>query len=237
MQTNNLIPLISIVTVVYNDKFGLKRTIESISNLSYGRIEYIVIDGGSTDGTLDIIKDNLSIIDYWVSEKDKGTYNAMNKGIKASNGEWLNFMNAGDYFVDKNILNQINFSENFNTCILYGYKRQENKFHYPINIKKLRIGEIFANHQSMFFNKVKLEHELYYDEMYKIYADYELVNRIYNLPNSSFKYIDQLVADYQVGGISGKISSQKRIEKYKIVYKNYGFFGLFRAIFYRCFKL
>ena len=233
MQTNNLNPLISIITVVYNDKFGLQRTIDSISNLTYERIEYIVIDGGSTDGTLDIIKKNKSIIDYWVSENDNGIYHAMNKGIKISNGDWLNFMNAGDYFANKNILNQIDFFINKNTDIIYGFKRQENKYHYPINIKKLEIGEIFANHQSMFFNKTKLHQELYYNENYKIYADYELVNRLYRLQNSIFKYVGLLVADFEIGGISGEISSQKRIEKYTIVYKSYGFFGLVQAIIYR----
>jgi glycosyltransferase involved in cell wall biosynthesis len=236
MAENNLFPLISIITVVYNDKLGLQKTIKSVSKLNYQNIEYIIIDGDSNDGTQEVIKENLSIIDYWVSEKDKGIYHAMNKGIKASNGDWLNFMNAGDFFVNGNILNKIDFLKNLNTDILYGYKRIGNQFYYPINIKNLEIGEMFGNHQSMFFNKIKLMDELYYNENYKIYADYELVNRIYRRPNSILENIDLPVADYALGGVSGKISSQKRTEKYKIVYKSYGFFGLFRGVIYRFLK-
>ena len=103
MKTNNFIPLISIISVVYNDKFGLQKTIDSISNLSYEKIEYIVIDGGSTDGTLDVIKQNKSKIDYWLSEPDNGIYHAMNKGINVSNGDWVNFMNAELFCKSKHI--------------------------------------------------------------------------------------------------------------------------------------
>lgn len=107
MPENISDPLISIITVVYNDKFGLQKTIESVSKLIYQKIEYIIIDGGSNDGTTDVIKENLSIIDYWISEKDNGIYNAMNKVIKASSGVWLNFMNAGDFFINGDFLNKI----------------------------------------------------------------------------------------------------------------------------------
>ena len=97
-------PLISIVTVVYNGKVFLEETILSIINQTYKNIEYIIIDGGSTDGTVDIIKKYENKISYWISEKDNGIYDAMNKGIKKSTGEWINFMNAGDLFNDNNVL-------------------------------------------------------------------------------------------------------------------------------------
>jgi glycosyltransferase involved in cell wall biosynthesis len=98
------IPLISVITVVFNGENYLAETIRSVLNQTYENIEYIIIDGGSSDKTVDIIKKHEGQIDYWVSEKDKGIYDAMNKGIDLSNGEWINFMNAGDNYADKNVL-------------------------------------------------------------------------------------------------------------------------------------
>ena len=97
-------PLISIITVVYNGEKYLEETIQSVINQTYDNVEYIIIDGGSTDGTIEIIKKYEENINYWVSEKDSGIYDAMNKGIKIANGKWINFMNAGDIFYDNDVL-------------------------------------------------------------------------------------------------------------------------------------
>ena len=91
-------PLISIVTVTYHDKIGLEKTIKSVQGQSYDNIEYIVIDGGSTDGTIEIIKKYEDRIDYWISEPDSGIYDAMNKGIDAATGDFVIFMNSNDTF-------------------------------------------------------------------------------------------------------------------------------------------
>ena len=227
---------ISIVTVVYNDKQGLQKTIDSVLALNYDNIEFIVIDGGSNDGTIELLQKYKSNIDYSLSEADGGIYDAMNKGINAANGDWVNFMNAGDYFANENVLNEMDFTANKKVDILYGYKSQKGKLFYPMNIRNLEIGMIFGNHQSMFFNRKKLQNELYYDEKYKIYADYELVNRIYKLKNSVINFIDVLVADFEGGGISEKPSTQKRKDKYRIVYKSYGVIGVLRTIAYRILK-
>lgn len=95
---------ISVITVCFNAVDTLERTIESVLGQTYSDIEYIIIDGGSTDGTVDIIYKYAERITYWVSEPDKGIYDAMNKGIKVATGEWTNFMNAGDTFSNQKVL-------------------------------------------------------------------------------------------------------------------------------------
>lgn len=229
-------PKVSIVTVVYNDAKGLEKTIKSVINQTYENVEFIIIDGGSTDDTVAIIKRYDDQIDYWVSEKDGGIYDAMNKGINASTGTWVNFMNAGDTFVDNEVLTKIKFDQYNNKALIYGNKLQNNEVIYPLDINKLEVGEIMACHQSMFFNKRILKDELYYDLTYKIYGDYELVNRIYLKFKNDIKYIDLNIAVFQGGGISSKVSLQKRIDKYRALFEHYGFFGLVRGIVFRIFK-
>lgn len=224
---------ISVVTVVFNDAKGLKRTIKSVINQTYENVEFIIIDGGSTDGTIDVIKKYEDQTDYWVSEKDNGIYDAMNKGINASTGTWVNFMNAGDVFVDNAVVSNVNFSSFTNCALIYGKQIQNGKVLKPLDIKKLKIGVIHANHQSMFFNKNMLGDDLKYDLQYKIYGDYELTNKIYMKYPNQVKYINLTIADFEGGGISSIVSTQKRKDKYKILYSHYGIFGLVKGLIYR----
>lgn len=91
---NDIKPLITVITAVYNGEAYLEKTILSVINQTYENVEYIIIDGGSTDGTIDIIKKCESKINYWISEADNGIYNAMNKSIKLATSDWINFINA-----------------------------------------------------------------------------------------------------------------------------------------------
>lgn len=115
-------PLISVVTVSYNAVSTIEQTILSVINQTYPHIEYIIIDGGSTDGTVDIIKKYADKIAYWVSEPDKGIYDAMNKGIKVATGEWINFMNSGDCLYRNDTIEKIlnKSSTTNNVSIIYG---------------------------------------------------------------------------------------------------------------------
>ena len=134
------IPKISIVTISYNIVSSIEKTILSVISQTYSNIEYIVIDGGSTDGTVDIIKKYSNKISYWVSERDKGIYDAMNKGIEAATGDWINFMNAGDLFFHNNVISEIiPFLDN-NVDIIYGDFEKlsdEDKVLYCKNAKKI----------------------------------------------------------------------------------------------------
>jgi glycosyltransferase involved in cell wall biosynthesis len=114
------IPTISIITVTYNAAKVLEPTIQSIISQTFINYEYIIIDGGSTDGTLDIIRKHESHIRYWVSEPDKGLYDAMNKGLQAARGEYVWFMNAGDEIYSKDILSRLFTKPDLEADIYYG---------------------------------------------------------------------------------------------------------------------
>ena len=98
---------ISIITINYNDLKGLQKTFNSVVNQSNKDFEYIVIDGGSSDGGKEFLEQNSDKLAYWISEKDSGVYNAMNKGIKAAKGEYLLFLNSGDFLVDDNVIEKV----------------------------------------------------------------------------------------------------------------------------------
>src|SRR5665213_1566267 len=100
-------PLVTVITAVFNARDTLEATIQSVLAQTYPNIEYLVIDGGSTDGTVDVIRRYDHAIDYWVSEPDKGVYDAMNKGVRASTGEWLNLLNANDVFSDPTAIQRV----------------------------------------------------------------------------------------------------------------------------------
>src|SRR5690606_2467889 len=100
-------PKLSVITIVYNNVKDIERTILSIITQTYDNIEYIIIDGGSTDGTLDIIKKYQHKVSQWVSEPDKGIYNAMNKGLKMSSGDYILFMNSGDEVYDQRTVEKV----------------------------------------------------------------------------------------------------------------------------------
>jgi len=228
-------PKISIVTVVYNNKIGLERTIQSVINQTYQNKEFIVIDGGSTDGTLNIVEKYKKHIDHFISEPDKGIYDAMNKGIKLATGAWINFMNSGDTFFNNYTLEKIApiLYKYENYALIYGNKFQNGSIIYPLDIRSLEVGEIMACHQSMFFNRVLLSSDLEYDLRFSIYGDYELVNRIYRKYRDKIKYVNITIAIFEGNGISAKKTFKKRKDKYLAIYESYGILGLIRALKYR----
>lgn len=202
-------PLISIVTIVFNDEEHLENTILSVISQTYDNVEYILIDGGSTDGTLNIIKKYEAQIDYWVSEEDEGIYDAMNRGASSSSGDWLNFMNAGDSFYSSTIVE--NIKEYFNgSKVIFGRTKiidSENKtWDYPdINITHLNIAGWlqmkFPNHQSMFFPKEYYKHNKY-DLNFPISADSHYKKA--SLKELGYIFYDDFVSNFYTGGISSK---------------------------------
>ena len=215
-------PLISIITVVFNGEKYLEETMQSVINQSYDNVEYIIIDGGSTDKTVDIIRRYEDQIDYWVSEADKGIYDAMNKGIDLVSGEWINFMNAGDKFYNDDVLKNIFDEPNFNSInIIFG----DHKVVYPHKIRVVKGGNIVDlwqgsqfNHQSAFISSV-FHKKNKYNILNRIGADFEFFYTAYK-SKQRFKYIDIIVSSISSGGLSDVKRIDSIVGWWNVVEKN-----------------
>jgi len=176
-------PLITVITVVYNGAKYLEDTIKSVINQTYPNVEYIIIDGGSTDGTIDIIKKYEDYIDYWVSEPDKGIYDAMNKGIVVSFGEWLNMLNSGDLYYNSMVIENI-YTKEIDTDV-YGIAGswvcdyEGNIFLYlPDPYKMLEKPGWHINHQAFFYRKITHKILGLYSTDYRLGSDHEYYFRL-----------------------------------------------------------
>ncbi len=225
-------PKISIITVSFNTVKTIEQTILSVVNQTYPNIEYIIIDGGSTDGTVDIIKKYESKIAYWVSEPDKGIYDAMNKGIEKASGEWINFMNSGDEFYNNRVLSDI-FSESISNEIdvFYGevaikYQKKES-YKKPLPINQIEKGMVFC-HQSSFV-RTKLYKENPYNLTYKICADYNFFLSVYR-KGGNFKYKSIVISKFLYGGFSSSSIIQLFVEKWHISGKGHDIYFLYMII-------
>jgi glycosyltransferase involved in cell wall biosynthesis len=198
---------ISIITVNLNNKDGLRKTIESVLNQTYKDIEYIVIDGGSTDGSIEIIKQYENQINYWISEPDKGIYNAMNKGILKATGEYLQFLNSGDCLVEETIITKV-FEIPRIADIIYGHLNivfdKDCKVHKSLNEDRLSLAYFFKDtlaHPSAFISR-KLFNVGLYDENYKIAADKKFFIEKIIFQNCSIQQIDMIIVNFNTNGIS-----------------------------------
>ncbi len=205
-------PILSIITICYNIKDEIEKTCQSIVNQTWQDFEWVVIDGGSTDGTVDILNKYRSRINVFISEPDKGVYNAMNKGIKLASGEWLNFMNGGDLFAAKDVLEKVFKEQKYDADVLYG---NVNKIYpdgsticdeYKDTLDLSFFANDVINHQSAFIKRDLFDKYGLYDEQYKIASDWE--KWIVFMKNGAvFEKIDITVADFMCNGISSNLSA------------------------------
>lgn len=204
---------ISIITVVYNNEKTINEAIESVLNQNYQNIEYIVIDGGSKDGTIAKIDGYKDRISYFVSERDNGLYDAMNKGISAATGDVVGILNSDDLYQDLSVIQDVMkiFIENEKIDILYGdlvYVKNDDISKVVRNWKsKPYYKNFFENanvppHPSLFLRKRVYEQAGLFNLDYKIAADYELMLRIFKNHNFNSKYINRLIVRMRLGGAS-----------------------------------
>ena len=192
---------LSIITVNYNDAEGLERTIKSVISQTFYNYEFIIIDGGSTDRSVDVIKKYESYIDFWVSEKDGGIYPGMNKGLRQANGEYLNFMNGGDCYHSEDVLEKI-FALETDADIITGTHSENGVRNVGKDgVTMLDLYKWAIDHQASFIRReVALRHP--YDEKYLIVSDWKFFIEALVLDNCSFYYTDTLVVDVDMDGIS-----------------------------------
>jgi len=237
-------PLISIITVVYNSKNMLENTIQSVSNQHFKSFEYIIVDGSSTDGTVDIIKQYETNFSRWISEKDTGIYNAMNKGVGLSNGEWVFFLNAGDVFVNENVLENISkFLEN-NVNDSSSIERVGERYDvvYGDILKYDKSGKLFVKkstppgdkhkmyfcHQSVFC-RTTICREIPFDEKYPMSADFKFFKLAF-LKGFRFKQTDLPITIFDTTGISNKNRIEGLLENIKIIKETNNFASKIRLL-------
>ena len=192
---------LSIITVNFNDAEGLERTIKSVISQTFKDYEFIVIDGGSTDGSVDVIKKYADHIDYWVSEPDGGIYPGMNKGLCQAKGDYINFMNGGDSYHSDNVVEEV-FSSNSDADIITG--AHAGSPHPNVGQKGVTMLDLYKgaiDHQASFIRReVALRHP--YDETYRIVSDWKFFIEALIFDNCTFFYIDLIVVDVDMNGIS-----------------------------------
>jgi glycosyltransferase involved in cell wall biosynthesis len=202
-------PLITIVTATYNVAKYLPAAIQSVRVQNYNNIEFIVVDGASTDGTVDVIRANEDVIDYWVSEPDKGIYDAWNKGVSLSSGEWIAFLGADDIYLagaiqayvtsihtcgdnlPQYLSSRVNLTSGSKVLRTIGQPWNWMAFR-----KYMNVAHVGSMHHRLLFEKYGL-----FDESYKICGDYEFLLR----PRSSLRaaYLSEITVNMSIGGISG----------------------------------
>lgn len=214
-------PLVSIITAVYNGEKYLEKTIKSVLAQSYENIEYIIIDGGSTDGTVDIIKKYEDKISYWISEKDSGVYEAMNKGLKVARGEYVAILNADDYYtpdaIALSIKNIIETKSDYSIAnVDYVESNAIIRPIYPLKedyvYQEMPYPHVSAVISEKVYNDIGL-----FDEGFKIAGDHDMALRIH-LKGYKACYVNEIIAHLEEGGISSSNDSNK--ESLKVAIKN-----------------
>lgn len=208
-------PLISIITIVYNNVANIERTILSVINQTYKNIEYIVIDGGSTDGTVDIIKRYSGHFLYWVSEPDKGIYNAMNKGIEKATGKYVLFLNSGDNFCEDESLDKIVLRcDNYD--IVYNDLNIIDKEHSYIKKYPILLSFRYFTYEAIPHPGTLIKRNLFdiygkYDESLKIVSDWKWFIIAICRNNVCYKNSGIIAVNFYLDGISSEKKSQKTV--------------------------
>jgi glycosyltransferase involved in cell wall biosynthesis len=197
---------LSVITINYNNADGLQKTIDSVLAQSFTDLEYIIIDGGSTDRSVEVIKAHEQKIAYWISEKDTGVYNAMNKGIAVAKGEYLLMLNSGDYLINNDVLSQV-LTKSVDADILYGdtlWDESGSTFetHFPEKLTFQYFHNNSLGHQTTFIRRSLHEVVGLYDESYRIVSDWKFFMQAICKHNVSCQHIPALIAVCGRDGLS-----------------------------------
>jgi len=203
-------PLVSIITVVFNQHEYLEQTIQSVLNQTYDNVEYIVIDGGSTDGTIDIIRKYEQVIDYWVSEPDSGIAEAWNKGIVASTGDIIGLINSDDWYELNAVADVVGLlTQNRAVGVIHGNRRQWNESGTRVigisrpatQFEKVPPFRGPVNHPTCFVHRQTYQTYGLFNESYRVAMDYEFILRLCR-HKVCFLYLNTMIANMRTGGVS-----------------------------------
>lgn len=231
---------ISVITINLNNKEAIRQTIESVVNQKFCNIEYIVIDGGSTDGSVEVIKEYQDKINYWISEPDKDIYDAMNKGIDLAKGEWIVFINSGDWFYNNDVLNNINNLISKDVDVIYGdtHLRYSEKYKGFTRIQKagelskLYRGMVFS-HQSVFVKTELMKQFKFKSNLYNYTADFDFFLQLF-ISNKNFFNSNMIISSILAGGKSdnkfNRINSL--LENFKISKSYLGYNYIIRSVIF-----
>ncbi|MFW5886823.1 MAG: glycosyltransferase family 2 protein [Bacteroidota bacterium] len=212
---------LSIITINLNNKPGLEKTLQSVFSQSFRDFEYIVIDGASIDGSVEIIKRNEDKLNYWLSENDTGIYNAMNKGIKVAKGNYCLFLNSGDYFCSETVLEDA-FKIDFKEDIVYGVQIvvvneaiKKSNFLDPQYITLQSFINSTLPHQCTFIKRLLFEKIGLYNEQNQIVSDWEFNLKALFIYNCSLRKIPVSISLFDTKGISNNESFSAKHQKEK----------------------
>lgn len=227
---------LSIITICFDEVSSIRRTIESVLLQTYADFEYIVIDGNSSDGTTDIIAEFKDNIDIFISEPDSGIYNAMNKGLRKAKGDYVIFLNGGDYFTSNNVIkNVINHLADYE--IVFGDIIKSNSSHEnTTSLSKTTLDPFtfFTHtlpHQGTFIKRELFNRFGLYDESFQIMGDYEFFKRVIVKFKVKAGYIPITIAIFNTDGISSN-PRYRRLQKREAARARLMTYGLFRFLFF-----
>ena len=220
---------LSIITINYNNKAGLQLTFDSVFSQVYKDFEYIVIDGGSNDGGKELVEAHQDKIDYWVSEADKGIYNAMNKGIRAAKGEYVYFLNSGDTFCEDDTLSLVNDGIKVPLDFYYGDLKlagSADVIHCPDTLTFDYFYKWTLPHQTVFIRRALFDELFYYNEDIKIVSDWEFFICAICKYDASYKHLDLFIANYDMDGFSSNPLNREKFlnERTSCLKKHFGYF-------------
>lgn len=210
---------ITIITINFNNVDGLHDTMESVLMQTYRDYEFLVIDGGSTDGSVDLIRAYSKNIDYWVSESDNGIYHAMNKGIAKAHGDYCIFMNSGDCFYNNSVLREFaigNYQQDIITGITVAKDTNALQFVCKDQLSFLTLYRDTISHQASFI-RTSLLHKYPYDEKLKIVADWKFWIQALIQDNCSHIFINEKIARIDMEGVSRTDHARRESERQRVL--------------------
>lgn len=213
---------LSIITINLNNKLGLQKTVNSVLSQTFTDFEYLIIDGGSTDGSVELIKENLEKITYWVSEPDSGIYNALNKGISKARGEYCLFLNSGDYLAKSDSL--LNLFENklIEDIVYWNTYLIDNRHGVKKIVQPDRLSASFfyggtINHQSCIIKRDLFDEYGMYDESFKIASDWLFFLKTIVFGNVQTKHLNLFLTFFDGNGVSATMRQIALAENKKII--------------------